>query len=88
MRYTSYFHNLYISCQRVFMSVFMSVSLYLCACVCVSVCVHKNSKNNSSIHLKLEHTVMYENNSNEFDIGHSPFKVKEQRDFVIIIYLP
>ena len=60
----------------------------MCVPVCESGCVHKNSKNNSSIHLKLEQTVVYENNSNEFDIGHSPFKVKEQCDFVIIIYLP
>ena len=39
----------------------------LCVCVCVSVrvsvrvfvCVHDNSKNNGSIHLKLEHIVEY-----------------------------
>ena len=45
-------------------------------CICVSVCVLDNSKNNSSIHLKLEHIVAYENSSDEFDIGHCPIKVK------------
>ena len=35
-----------------------------------------NSKDNSSIHLKLEHVVVYENSSDEFDIGHCPIKVK------------
>ena len=27
--------------------------------VCLSDCVHDNSKNNGSIHLKLEHVVVY-----------------------------
>ena len=44
--------------------------------VCLSVCVHDNSKNNGSIDVKLEHTVVYENSSDEFDIGHCPIKVK------------
>ena len=49
-------------------------SLSLCLSVCLSVCVHDNSKNNGSIDVKLEHTVVYENSSDEFDIGHfSPF---------------
>ena len=48
----------------------------VCVCVCVSVCVHDNSKNNSSIDVKLEHTVVYENSSDEFDIGHCLIKVK------------
>ena len=57
----------------------MSVcGLSCCVSVCVSVCVHDNSKNNGSIHLKLEHIVVpvYENSSDEFDIGHCPNKVK------------
>ena len=33
-------------------------------------------KNNGSIDLKLEHIVVYENSSDEFDIGHSLIKVK------------
>ena len=47
--------------------------LSVCLCVwsvCVSDCVHDNSKNNGSIHLKIKHTVVYENSSNEFNIGH------------------
>ena len=45
-------------------------------CVCVSVCVQNNSKNNSLIHLKLEHVVVYENSWEEFDIGYCLIKVK------------
>ena len=60
----------------------MSVCVCSCPCVCVSVrlcvcpSVYDNSKNNSSIHLKLEHIEVYENSSDEFDIGHFPIKVK------------
>ena len=52
--------------------------LYHCVClsVCQSFCVQDNSKNNGSIDLKLEHIVVYENSSEEFDIGHCPIKVK------------
>ena len=41
--------------------VLMSVCASGCVClsVCVCVCVHDNSKNNGSIHLKLEHTEVY-----------------------------
>ena len=58
------------------MSVCVSVCLCVCVSVCLSVCVHDNSKNNGSIDVKLEHTVVYENSSDEFDIGHCPIKVK------------
>ena len=58
------------------MSVCVSVCLSVCVPVCVSVCVHDNYKNYGSIHLKLEHVVVYENISDEFDIGHCPMKVK------------
>ena len=44
--------------------------------VCLCVCVHDTSKNNGSIHLKLEHIVVYENSSDEFEIEHCPIKVK------------
>ena len=44
--------------------------------VCLSVCVHNNSKNNGSIHLKLEHIVVNEKSSDEYDIGHCLIKVK------------
>ena len=48
----------------------------MCVCVCLCVCVHDNSKTNGSIHLKLEHIVVYENSSDELNIGHCPIKVK------------
>ena len=57
-------------------SVCLCVCLSVCVCVCLSVCVHDNSKNNGSIDLKLEQIVVYENSSDEFDIGHCPMKVK------------
>ena len=47
----------------------------VCLSVCMSVCVHDNSKNNGSIDLKLEHIVVYENSSDEFDIGQCLIKV-------------
>ena len=58
------------SCPSACLSV--CVSFRLCVCVCV----HDNSKNNGSFHLKLEHIVVYENSSDDFDIGHCPIKVK------------
>ena len=56
------------------MSVCVSVCVPVFLCFCLCVCVHSNSKNNGSIHLKLEHIVVYENSSDEFDIGHCPIK--------------
>ena len=56
-------------------SVCLSVCLSVCVCVCVSVYMI-TKKNNDSIHLKLEHTVVYENSSDECDIGHCPIKVQ------------
>ena len=45
--------------------------------VCVSVCLSVYTiTQNGSIDLKLEHIVVYENSSDEFDIGHCPIKVK------------
>ena len=61
------------SCPSV--CVCLSVCPSVCLSVCVCVCVHDNSKNNCSIDLKLEHIVVYENSSDEFDIGHCPIKV-------------
>ena len=52
----------------------MSVCMRVFPSVCVCVCVHDNSKNKGSIHLKLEHVVVFENSSDEFDIGHCPIK--------------
>ena len=50
--------------------------MFVCVSACLSVCVHNNSKNNGSIDLKLQHIVVYENSSDDFDIGHCPIKVK------------
>ena len=58
------------------MPVCLSVCVSVSVCVCVCVCVHDNSKNNGSIHLKLKRVIVYENSSEEFDIGHYPIKVK------------
>ena len=84
--YYNMFYNIYnrglstttieYSCLSVCLCVCVSVCLSVCVCVCVSVCVHDNSKNNGSIDLKLERIVVYENSSDEFDIGHCPIKVK------------
>ena len=64
----------------VLMSVCVPVCVCVCVCVCACVCVckHDNSKNNGSIHLKLDHIVVpvYENSSDKFNIGHCPIKVK------------
>ena len=57
----------------------VGVCVSVCVGVCVSVCLSVYTiikKNNGSIHLKLEHIVVYENSSDEFDIGHCPIKVK------------
>ena len=70
--------NIEYSCPSVCVSWCLSVHLGVClsVCLCVCVCVHDNSKNNGSIDLKLEHIVVYENSSDEFDIGHCLIKVK------------
>ena len=56
--------------------VLISVCVSRCLSVCLYVCVRDNSKNYGSVDLKLEHIVVYENSSDEFDIGHCPIKVK------------
>ena len=54
----------------------------MCVCVCLSVCVFVYTiKNNGSIHLKLEHIVVYENSSDQFNIRHCPIKIKVTDDF-------
>ena len=63
-------------CIGVCVCVCLSVSMSVCLSVCLSVGVHDNSKNNGSIHLKLEHIVVYKTSSDEFDIGHCPVKVR------------
>ena len=54
--------------------------------VCLS--VHMVTKNNGSINLKLEHTVVYGNSSEDCDIGHCPINVKSPCDFEIFLNLP
>ena len=46
--------------------------------VCVSVCVsvYTITQKNDSFHLKLEHIVVHEKSSDEFNIGHCLIKVK------------
>ena len=65
------------SCVSVCLSVCLGVFLSVCVCMCVCVSVYMiTKKNNDSIHLKLEHIVVYENSSDGFDIGRCPIKVK------------
>ena len=54
----------------------MSVCVCVRVCLCVCVFVQDNSEINGSIHLKLEHTVVYGNCLHNFDIGHCPIKLK------------
>ena len=54
----------------------MCVCVSVLVSVCVPVCVHDNSNNNGSVHLKLEHFILYENSLDEFDIGHCPINFK------------
>ena len=61
-------------CVGVLVPVCLSVRLCVCLSVCVS--VYTITKKNGSIDLKLEHIVVYENSSDEFNIGHCPIKVK------------
>ena len=58
---------------RVLMSV--CVCVYVCVCVCRSVYTI-TQKLMVQLHLKLERILVYENSSDEFDIGHCPIKVK------------
>ena len=43
--------------------------------VCVSVFLHDNSKSNRSMNMKFEYIIVYENISDNFDIGHCQTKV-------------
>ena len=65
------------------------MSVCVCLCVCLCDCVYDNTKNNGSVHLKLEHIVVYENSSDEFDIVHYPIKVKVKvtAEFIDIVTL-
>ena len=65
----------------------MSVCVSGCLCVCVSVYVHDNANNNGSIHLKLEHTVVYENSSDDLTLGIIRSRSMSRRDFEIFLHL-
>ena len=67
---------------------FVCVSACLRVCVAVFLSVYMITKNNGSIHLKLEHIVVYENSSDEFDIGHCPIKVKVTTFSPFFLHLP
>ena len=54
----------------------MGVYICRCVCLCVYVCLPGNSKRNRSRNMKLEFVVLYENNSEEFDIEDCRIKVK------------
>ena len=58
----------------------LGYSVCVCVCVCVSVfvCVflHDTSKRNQSSNTKLDYIAVYENSSDEFDIGLRWIKVK------------
>ena len=56
----------------------MCVCGCVCVCVCFCVCVflHDNLKRNCSRNLKFKNVVVYENNSDKFDIEHGRTKVK------------
>ena len=60
----------------------------VCVCLCVSVSVYGNSKYIGSTNLKFEHIVVYENNSDEFNIGQCRSNVKVIADYEIFLYIP
>ena len=74
--YISAIHRCFIIVEVDKPQLLMSVCVSACVSFRLSVCVNDKSKNNGSIHLKLEHVVVFENSSDEFDIGHCPVKVK------------
>ena len=65
----------------------MSICVCVCLCVCAYVCVHDNSKTNSSIHLKLEHIVVYEDSSDDFDIELCRSRSRSRHDFEFFLHL-
>ena len=77
-----------VVCLSVCLRVLVSVCLSRCLSVCLSVCKHDNSKNKWSRILKFEYIVGYEKSSDEFDIGHCPFKVKVTAWLWIFSHLP
>ena len=56
---------------------------YVCVCLCVCFCMITQKEN-----LKFKYILVYENNSEKFDIGHCRTKVKILRDFEIFLHLP
>ena len=65
-------------------SVCVCVCVFVCVPVCVLVCVfflHDNYKRNRSRKAKLEYIVVYDNSSDEFDIGLRQIKVKVIQKF-------
>ena len=60
--------------------------MFVCEFLCVL--MHDNSKRNPSRNMKCEHIVVYENNSDKFDIGNCriKFKVTERSSKIFPIY--
>ena len=61
---------------RVLIFICVWVCLAVCVCVYVCVCYMVTQKHNGSNHMKLEYIVVYENDSDKFNIVHSLIKVK------------
>ena len=62
--------------------------VFVCVFVCVCVFLHDNSKRNQFRNIKLEYIVVYENRSDEFDIGLRQIKVKVTVGIQIFPHLP
>ena len=61
---------------RILFSVCVSVCVCVPVCVCVCVSVYTITQKKWLNPFELEQIVVYKNSSEEFDIGHCPFKVK------------
>ena len=64
-----------------------TVCLWVCVSVC-PLCVHDNSKNNGSIHLKLEYTVVYKIVRMSSTLGIVWSRSRSRSDFEIFAHLP
>ena len=56
-----------------------SLCASMCVCFCVCVFLHENAIRNWSRNMKFKYIVVYENNSDKFDIGHCRTRSRSQR---------